>query len=297
MKRSFTYRVQSFFSPFDFNTELLFNSNNLFPNHKLLPARKWQRKVDIEIFSCFGQLPNSDESHLRVGYLGENVFRNNYIELYDWALKTPNTVLFINNLDLIAPDNGIFWMPEGLRKFGLNIEQFLDDKDHEKHSRTGIVALVGNPNSGSFRNEILYRLIMNNPNIASAGKYLNNSQVKIPRGHSEMIESLSNFQFGLALENTSAKGYITEKIFQYFFAGVTPIYWGAPDIEIQIDPKCYLHIPQGLPPHEIPEFVESNLSNREKPELIHFQPILTKAQDNLQSAVEYINNLLLSITD
>jgi hypothetical protein len=45
--------------------------------------------------------------------------------------------------------------------------------------------------------------------------------------------------YGLAFENLSKKGYITEKIFEVFMSGSVPYYWGAPDIHDEFNPKSY----------------------------------------------------------
>jgi len=46
----------------------------------------------------------------------------------------------------------------------------------------------------------------------------------------DKIEVLSQYKFTFTFENTIAKGYVTEKIFDAMFAGSVPIYLGAPDI-------------------------------------------------------------------
>lgn len=43
-------------------------------------------------------------------------------------------------------------------------------------------------------------------------------------------ETLSGYRFAICFENAELRGWITEKIFDCFFAGAIPIYWGAPDI-------------------------------------------------------------------
>jgi alpha(1,3/1,4) fucosyltransferase len=44
------------------------------------------------------------------------------------------------------------------------------------------------------------------------------------------IDVLQNYKFAICYENARLPGYITEKIFDCYFAGVIPIYIGAPDI-------------------------------------------------------------------
>lgn len=51
---------------------------------------------------------------------------------------------------------------------------------------------------------------------------------------------LQNFRFCLCFENTVFPGYITEKIFDCFFAGTIPVYLGPPDIERYIPTGCFI---------------------------------------------------------
>lgn len=52
---------------------------------------------------------------------------------------------------------------------------------------------------------------------------------------------LSKYKFNLCFENAkSYPGYITEKIFDSFFAGTVPVYWGASNIENYIPSDCYI---------------------------------------------------------
>lgn len=54
------------------------------------------------------------------------------------------------------------------------------------------------------------------------------------------VETLSGFRFSICYENTIFPGYITEKIFDCFYAGCIPIYYGAPDICDYIPKKCFI---------------------------------------------------------
>lgn len=51
---------------------------------------------------------------------------------------------------------------------------------------------------------------------------------------------LSQYQFCLCFENMKMQGYITEKIFDCFYAGTIPIYLGAPDIEKYIPKEAFI---------------------------------------------------------
>ena len=52
---------------------------------------------------------------------------------------------------------------------------------------------------------------------------------------------LERYKFSICYENArEIPGYITEKIFDCFFAGVIPVYWGAPDISESVPEKCFV---------------------------------------------------------
>lgn len=46
----------------------------------------------------------------------------------------------------------------------------------------------------------------------------------------DKVATLAEYRFALCFENTRFPGYVTEKIFDSFFAGTIPVYYGAPDI-------------------------------------------------------------------
>jgi alpha(1,3/1,4) fucosyltransferase len=64
---------------------------------------------------------------------------------------------------------------------------------------------------------------------------------KVYRGKAESKSTtLGGYTFSLCFENMILKGWITEKIFDCFFAGTVPIYLGAPDIQDHIPQDCFI---------------------------------------------------------
>ncbi len=54
-------------------------------------------------------------------------------------------------------------------------------------------------------------------------------------------ETMQNYKFAICYENIKDQnGYITEKIFDCFFAGCIPIYWGAKNITEHIPKECFI---------------------------------------------------------
>ncbi|MCD6401834.1 MAG: hypothetical protein J7L73_07895 [Anaerolineales bacterium] len=56
----------------------------------------------------------------------------------------------------------------------------------------------------------------------------------------DKVDTLSNYRFAFCFENTRFDGYITEKIFDCFFAGCIPIYCGPPDIDKFVPREAYI---------------------------------------------------------
>ena len=55
-------------------------------------------------------------------------------------------------------------------------------------------------------------------------------------------ETLGRYNFALCFDNQVLNGWITEKIFDCFFAGAVPVYLGAPDIETYIPKECFVDV-------------------------------------------------------
>ena len=72
--------------------------------------------------------------------------------------------------------------------------------------------------------------------------YLKNI-LKIYKGECESkYDVLSNYKFCLCFENTPMEGYITEKIFDCFYAGTIPVYLGDPKVNEYIPKECYINM-------------------------------------------------------
>jgi hypothetical protein len=62
-------------------------------------------------------------------------------------------------------------------------------------------------------------------------------------------ETLAAYRFAVCFENAAIRGWITEKIFDCFFAGTVPIYWGAPDIADHVPHDAFIDM-QGFAGYE-----------------------------------------------
>ena len=55
---------------------------------------------------------------------------------------------------------------------------------------------------------------------------------------------LAGHDFALCFENMILPGWITEKLFDCFYAGTVPIYWDATDIERWVPRECFVDMRQ-----------------------------------------------------
>ena len=81
-------------------------------------------------------------------------------------------------------------------------------------------------------------------------------------------DTLKKYKFALCFENSIFAGYITEKIFDCFFAGVIPIYYGAPDIEKYIPGNTFIDFRKFQNYEELYRFMK-NLDERAYTEYIN----------------------------
>ncbi len=74
---------------------------------------------------------------------------------------------------------------------------------------------------------------------------------------------LEQYKFSICFENAKdISGYITEKIFDCFFAGCVPIYWGADNITEYIPRNCFIDKRDFNSYEELYEFIK-NMSDKE----------------------------------
>lgn len=101
--------------------------------------------------------------------------------------------------------------------------------------------LVGNGSGGEgavMRVRLFHKLSLYK-NVLSGGPYLNNVGGAIPFEGTK--DFLSKCKFVIAYENQSYDGYITEKVYQAYFNGAIPIYYGHPNVFEDINKKAVIY--------------------------------------------------------
>lgn len=95
-------------------------------------------------------------------------------------------------------------------------------------------------------------------------------------GHQFSI--LKNYRFCFAYENTrDLPGYITERIFNAFFCGCVPIYWGASNITDYVPKECFIDRREFLSHEDLYRYIK-NIDRKT------YQAYLDAAQQYLKSS-------------
>lgn len=97
-------------------------------------------------------------------------------------------------------------------------------------------------------------------------------------GFKNKLELLSDYKFCICFENTSADGYITEKIFDCFKAGCVPIYLGAPNIKKYIPEDCFIDFRDFRDYGELLEFLKSIKEEKYNEYITNANEFLTSKQ-------------------
>ena len=130
-------------------------------------------------------------------------------------------------------------------------------EEYFDNSNRGFITLINaNKQPASFENELyterlraikyfsgygldLYGRGWDSPIRFSAS--FNEYIIKSFRGVTDdKYKTLSKYRFAICYENSAYPGWVTEKMFDCFFAGTIPIYLGAPDIREYVPPQCFI---------------------------------------------------------
>lgn len=74
--------------------------------------------------------------------------------------------------------------------------------------------------------------------IAYGGPYRNNTGGPV----AEKIPFIARYKFNLALENSLAPGYVTEKLLEPLAAATVPLYWGCDEAAADFNPDAFVNI-------------------------------------------------------
>ena len=97
--------------------------------------------------------------------------------------------------------------------------------------------------------------------VLSGGRLLNNIGYTVPPN--QTMKFLSRCKFVIAYENQTSPGYITEKVFNAYFAGAVPIYYGHPSVLSDINRKAIIYAGDFFNLTELVEYIKTVDNNND----------------------------------
>ena len=185
---------------------------------------EYSDQPDLVIYSCYGT-EFLKYNCPRIFYTAENIRPD--FRFCDFALSFDH----LNNQNHHRWPLYRRWFSEKDLTKPKNANQILDQKK-------GFSSFVVSNAKESEERIHFYHELAKYKEVASGGKYANN--IGGPVGNKRAF--IREYLFNIAFENTSYPGYTTEKIAEPWVEGCIPIYWGDPEVTLDINPECFINI-------------------------------------------------------
>lgn len=107
--------------------------------------------------------------------------------------------------------------------------------------------VVKNPNC--WQRNSFFSMLDAKQRVSSLGPHLHNVDFTIPKrdpyskSQDDYLKILGEYRFCICFENTSQKGYLTEKLYNAMKSGTVPIYWGDTEALNIFNPESFIYIP------------------------------------------------------
>ena len=194
---------------------------------------------DILISSVFGNLSyiRKINAKIKIFFTGENLNRKEYSSFSN-KKTLANYFDIVLGFDDTDVEYKIYKFPLWLIYFKFydmkrddNVISFIE-REHVKNRhglRRKFCTLVARHDRSGIRSKIV-RAVNKIGNVSFGGPFRLNGKACdqiIPSGSNHKIEYIKESVYNICPENSSNRGYCTEKLFEALQAGCIPIYWGS----------------------------------------------------------------------
>jgi hypothetical protein len=192
--------------------------------------------LDLSILVDYPPTKQEDLSTLNVLVLQEP---NEYFGIHDWAIKNQHLFSLILTWDDKVLNNcsNALLMPFGHTWF--TPEQYYEPH-HKKFQISHLCGKLHKTYGHSLRHELLARQNEIKTPIKFFDVYGERHDIEKARIGKE--EVFGDSMFGVAIENTSHRGYFTEKLLDCLLLKTIPIYWGCTNVNDFFNPKGILQV-------------------------------------------------------
>lgn len=182
---------------------------------------------DYLFYSVYGNEHLRYNNCIKIFYTGENVFPDfnfcdyaigfHYISLEDRYLRFPLYVIYPGF--------------EALQHKTLPDDSFLVNRKFCNF-------IYSNASNADPTREHFFKALNQYKKVDSGGRYLNNIGYAVP----DKLPFIKEYKFTIAFENSSVKGYTSEKIMEPMIAGSMPVYWGNPLVHLDFNRASFVNV-------------------------------------------------------
>ncbi len=240
-------------------------------------------KADILFYSVFGDAHHAFP-RTKVFYTGESVIPMG--NQCDFALSFMRDEDFLPERHFRLPH----WMFSKYVLESGKIEQFPNDPAALTARHRKFCNFIYSNGSAKERVQFL-KTLQGYKYVDCAGRFLNNTGITVE----DKVAFCSRYKFTIAFENYPSRGYVTEKIADAFAAGSLPIYWGAPDVEQDFNPKRFIHARDFRDFAELVDYI-AYLDQHDEAYLSYFcEPLFPEGTMNVDAYMEKLEDFFRNI--
>jgi hypothetical protein len=187
------------------------------------------------------------QRQLWIAWSGESV--SNYSKLVDpdFASKMDVEMSYRQEADIWRP----YFASYPAEDFLNQLHQPPRSKSHSQF----IASFISSSVNQSGRLEYLQELGRYLP-IHHYGQFEKNRELVNDRGLASKLEVINDYKFTIAFENSINKDYVTEKLFDAFWAGSVPVYLGAPNVdEFLPGDHCMINVNDFSSPKDLADYL------------------------------------------
>ena len=112
----------------------------------------------------------------------------------------------------------------------------------------------------------------------------------------DKTSTIKNYKFCICYENTNTPGYITEKIFDCFYAGVVPVYLGAENVTETIPENCFINRRKFKDDEEVYQYMKAMSKETYEEYLQNIRTYLASKQGEVYTPEHFIQSFVDWVT-
>lgn len=214
-----------------------------YPIFEVIPveAHLSNLKPNIEFFSVLNlkkEMIDKSKADIKIFFTGEDTEKR-YTNFDDYCLSKVDMAIGFKYENRVNNSNYVRYPLWLFYYFGFILDkEIIKEKVkwfNERHSTNKkFCSLIASHDDTGIRKEI-YDIVNTISEIDCPGRLFHNDDSLKNYFNDNKVEYLNDYMFNICPENVDSSGYVTEKIFECFAAGVVPIYWGSDGTP---EPEC-----------------------------------------------------------